>query len=765
MQLFQTDKYASDAYVNPSDQIPVAQKFANDGEWFKQKAQWIYSLYLRDRCGIPYSRTTDYALFRLYAKGRQPVEKYMDRLCPKDKKTNKRRMWMNLSWDILPVLPKFRDVVIGMFDKMDFKIACNAIDENSDEERNNMKFSLWVEKQHQEFLSQFDNISGTKPDEQNQNVPVMPQSLQELGMLADMGAFKLKHEIAMEKALKLSDYNSRWSETKRKLTEDFVDLGVAATKDYVDMMTQKVMSRYVDPENLIIRHDRSNDYTDITEAGELKLYSIQSVAELTGMEEDEIRRVATIYNGFYGNPTNYPNNEMYRQNRVLVLDCEFESLDTKVFQTRTGENNVPIMREEAFDFNRKSNANRTVQRTSIRQFMRCKWIVGTDIVFDYGYQYDVPRPRKNEPRSSFHIYRVSDRSIMERCIVPADMIQLNHLKLQNDMAKAPPAGIKVEWGTLNNINLGGEKMTPLDILAIYRQTGDIIYKATTMQGNVVQGAPNPVEELKGGMGQILEERIRIFEFNLNLIRDVTGINEVADASAPASGALNGTSQMALAATSNALSPILMGYKFLREQTAINLALRTQIVARNGMIEGELPALGSGNIEIIKIGAADGITLADYGILVEAVVTDADKQFILNAASQSLAAGKQGGAGINMSDFMFIKRMLDMDNIKYAEFILAAREQQEFQKQQQLQQENMQLNAQTAQQTEAAKAQWAQQMAQIQSEAKSKEISEKFQADVALDNAKTANIIKVKQAEFELEKQYGVATKVTAIQTL
>lgn len=764
MQGFAVDKYISDGFINPADDVPPSERNA---DWYKAKCEYIYSLYLRDRTGIPYSRLTDYETFRMYARGMQPVEKYKDYLCPKDKKTAKRRSWMNISWDILPVLPKFRDVVIGMFDKIEYKASANAIDELSDEMRSNMKFKIWAEQKEQEWLAQFDSIAGTKPDEDAKSQPAIPTNLQELDMLEEMGAFKLKHEIAMEKAIKLSDYNSDWKETKKQLIEDFIDLGIAATKDYVDIPTQKVMSRYVDPVNLIVRYDRQNDFSSITEAGELKLFSMQSIQELTGLPEDEVRQIATLYNGWYGNPKYYYNNQQYQQNKVLVLDCEFASLDTKVFQKRLGANGVPIMFEEDPSFNKQSNEKRTVTRAPIQQWFRCKWIVGTDHVFDYGYQYDVPRPRKSasKPRSSYHIYRCNDRSMMEKCVVTADMIQLNHLRLQNDMAKAPPAGIRVEWGSLNNMTLGGEKLSPMDILAIYRQTGDVLYKATTIQGNMVQGAPDPIQELEGGMGRILDERIKIFEYNLNLIRDVTGINEIADASEPKPGALNGTSQMALAATNNALSPLLMGYRYLRQETAKNVSLRTQIVAMNGMIEGELPALGSANIEIIKLGAEDGLTLADFGIMVEAVPTDEDKALIMGAAQQSLAANKQGSAGINMSDFMFIKRCLDNDNIKYAEFILASREQQEYDKQRQLQAENMQMNQQGAQAAEQQKAQGAQQLMQMQTQFEMQKLDKQTQDTITIDDHKTANMMKLKQFEAQLMEQYGQPGKTSVVETL
>lgn len=751
MELYAKEKYADPKgqFINPDDNIDPKKK---DSDWFKAKCEFIYSMYLRDNCGIPYSRVTDYETYRMYAQGRQPVEKYMNVLCPQDKKTGKRKMWMNISWDILSVAPKYRAVVLGRLSKVDYKAQCMCVDELSDEQRNNIKFGLWVEKKHQEFLATFDQISGATPDPKATEVPFMPETMQELDMMANMGAFKLKHEIAMEKVTDAAFRESQWDEIKKKLYEDFYDLGLAATKDFVNPETQKVETRYVDPVNLIVRYSRANAFEDITEVAELKLYSLATIKELTGLGDDKIQNIAQAYLNFYGNTGGYYsrlyNDYRYDHNKVLVMDCEFESVDTKVYKNTVDQNGNPIVDEKGFDYRPTGNIAKgvgSVERISMKQWFRCKWIVGTDYIFDFGYQYDVPRKNKNKPCSSYHIYKVADKSMQASIIQPLDQIQFNYLKLQNDIAKAPPAGIRVEFGALSNMALSDEKMTPLDILAIYRQTGDLLYKRTTQNGQIVQGAENPVTELKGGLGQVLDERIKIFEFNFNMIRDITGINAVVDASAPSPGALNGTSELAASATDNVLQSMLHGYKYLKVNTASNMARRVQIIARFGDISRYYNAVGQANMEIIRLGAGDD--LADYGIYFEGAITEEQRQFIRQAAMTSLNAAKTGSVGITMRDYLFIERMLEADQIKYAEFYLAARESQEYEKQQKLQQDNMQMNAQNAQAAEKMKGDNAQLMVQTQGQIDANKIHLQTAKDIELENVKHTN--RMKELELEL----------------
>jgi hypothetical protein len=105
--------------------------------------------------------------------------------------------------------------------------------------------------------------------------------------------------------------------------------------------------------------------------------------------------------------------------------------------------------------------------------------------------------------------------------------------MQNALAMSANSGVAVEYTSLMNMKLGGEKMEPLEILSIRRDTGDLIYKMTTHMGKQnIPGGMRPIQELTGGIGPQLQEFITLFDLNLNFIRQLTGINEIADATTP-----------------------------------------------------------------------------------------------------------------------------------------------------------------------------------------------------------------------------------------
>jgi hypothetical protein len=113
----------------------------------------------------------------------------------------------------------------------------------------------------------------------------------------------------------------------------------------------------------------------------------------------------------------------------------------------------------------------------------------------------------------------------------------------------------------------------------------------------------PIQELTGGIGPQLQEFITLFDLNLNFIRQLTGINEIADATTPDPNQSVGGAEMALAATNNALKPIYAGYIRLKELVARACAIRMQLLVRHDKkaYEGYIPVVGGAGVKILSIG--------------------------------------------------------------------------------------------------------------------------------------------------------------------
>lgn len=736
-------------YLNPGDDVDpkIKRGTLNDPEskdkqynWFLQKCEWIYSAYLNDDAYIPYSSIKDYRINRLYSQGMQPNNKYMDRLTITDKRTNLRKGWMNISWDILPILPKFRSLVIGKFEDIDYNIQVRAIDNASTTAREDVKLTIMVEQKHAELLKDLKEALGIKEPKINEeaSMPFIPKSIDEFNMMASMGAFRLAWEISMDKLLNDTAAKNNWQDLKRRLIEDAIDLGVIAVKDYQDPQTHQPMCRYVDPEYFVIRQTRRNDFNDVSEAGEICWFTLEQLKGM-GLSEDQLRTCANAYNAMWGNGIIQPNRlsgdfdrNRYDNFRIGVLDCEFTSMDREFYESRQ-MNGREVLFDMPYNSTKPTNKKNKLNKTEKPKFYRAKWVIGTNIIFDYGLQYDVPYNQNVFPKSSFSCYRISERSMISQCISSADDIQLTVLKFRNAVASSKPPGLMIEWGSISQLSLGGEKLDPWDVLKIYGDRGDLLFKyaLNPSNGMPIQGGIAPITPLQGGIGPYLNELIETMTWHMNLIREITGLNAVVDASTPQPKALVGTAKIAEAGTNHVLRPILSGYKSVKQRLFANLCNRWQMTAK---FYPQEVVIGQANAAFETIKLAPKLYDPIFDVFCEALISDDDKMTIMQAAMESIRAAKTGSVGITMMDFFYIQQLLAIGNIRWAWVYLSYREK--------IIQDEAHARAMQMQQVQA-------QMAQQQQ-------AQKIQADMALLQAQEEQKRLTMKMQYELETQSKIA---------
>lgn len=709
----------------PSHDVNPALKVQKP--WCKQFAMAIDGLYNTNQTAWGRDDVNNMARLRSYGNGSQNPDQYKDLLgmnkkpmptvpqattstrAPELAGEGARKGYMNINWDILAIAPKFKSIVLGTFEDVDHDIFADGIDEKSGAEKEQLKWSLWVEKEFGDYFAAQAAAVGLqmpRPD-------YVPESLQELQMFSELGGFKLKSEISIEEALRYTFSISEWKELKRKFIEDLFEVGVAVARDYVDPMTQKVRVEYCDPALCVIPYMRTTDYSNMPYAGQYKWYSIAEIRAMNNVDgtpvftEEELENIARCMN------TNPPANSPYQYDcsswgvnefgrylyddfMILVLDCEFRSDDYKYMTERTKDDGRKIVQEDQYGRVRNSEKKKT-HKTKTLMVYKCKWIVGTEYCWDYGHQFDIPRPTPSQANLSFHAYRVKGRSMVDMMTTVLDSIQLTWLRLQNAIAMAKPKGISVEYNSLINMSIGNQKTSPLEIIKIYNQSGVLLHATTTHNG-YSPGAMNqkPIQELEGGIGAQGMEFLSQMNNSMNLLREITGINRIADASSPSGEDLVGVSELAMQATSTALKPMYAGYVTIKERVAKNVALRIQLIVKfNGEYElGYYHAIGKPMTQTLKIGAE--INNAMFGIRIQARPSQQEKQRIYDAAMQSVAVGKSGQVGINMSDFFVITRFIESGMLKLAESYLAAKERQEKERQEKVAKENITLQSQEQQ---------------------------------------------------------------------
>ena len=727
------EKYATGSYPFPKDEINPKEKTP---AWGKKWCEAMYARRMQGQAAIPSSQIKEIQSLRALADGKQDVLQYQKILLDEADEGTDIQGYMNINWDIPAIMPKFLRVVEGMFLQTDHQVIATAVDPSSTDEKEAVKLDMVYRMKFKEAVQYIEKGLGI--DRSNEYVP---ETMEELNLYDGAGGFKLAKETEIEQGLDYTFYISDWKEVKKKLIRDFCVINCSGTKDYVDPYSQKVRVRYVDPEDFIGQYSKYWDHRNMEYAGEKIRVPISEIRKLKidGVTENELLELARSYNGHSGNSdiTNLAydtegGTANYDSFLVDVIDAEWMSVDSKYKTTRTNRYGNELMYDEEWGKVYNTDKKKT-EKYDIKVVYRCKWIIGTNHVYDFGLQNDIPRPGKKEVELSYHLYKLPYRSLVSLSETYIHQMTLAFFKLQNAIAMASPPGIAVEMTSLQNLSIGKAKMTPLEILKIRRQTGDVIYRATTHKGIAnTPGGWKPIQELQGGLGNQLQEFVQLFEVNTNNIRETTGINQIADASTPSTEMSVGGSELALAATNNALRPIYSAYISIKEKTAKNISMRLQLLIKNNneAYKGYMPILGRIGVQVISVGA-DTVD-ADYYIKYEARPTDKRKTVILQAATQAMSPDRDGIVGIELSDFLMIERLLEGGNLKYAEAYLNYKSKKNKERQLQLQRENMELDAKREQETVKVKTESAVQENSLKEKTKTDEAIRLYQSKKMID---------------------------------
>jgi hypothetical protein len=754
--------YQAGSYPFPKDEIPTEEKTL---EWGIKFCQAMYAAYVSDRTAIPFSSIEQKRELRRYAEGKQDITKYQDILLDEEDDEGNPTGYLNVNWEIFSVMPKFLHVIRGIFEEQEHSIVATAVDPKSSEQRDIDKLRKWFKANFKPLLDNINQMAGYTPEPE-----WLPDTQQDLEFYESTGGFKLAKETEIEEALAYTMYISDWKEIKRKMLDDFATVNDAAVKDFTDQYTRKAKARWVDTAKLVMQFSKHWDHRNSEYAGELITESISNIRKNTNLSEEQLRNLAQFYNGRNGNPSlpSWAEEDVYSTGGVCkfdnfqidVMDAEWFSVNHKYFTKRKTPRGDTLMFEQD---NNKIYDSET-KKTEIKKYKvvyRCKWLVGTSYGYDFGLQYDVPRPGKKEVELSFKYYKLPGRSIVDLSVPNLDQIQLTWLKLQNALAMSANSGIAVEYTSLMNMKLGGQKMEPLEILSIRRDTGDYIYKMTTHMGHPnVPGGMRPVQELQGGIGPQLNEFMALFELNLNFIRDLTGINQVADASNPNPNQSVGGAEMAMAATSNALKPIYSGYIRLKELVARSCAIRIGMIIKydKKSYEGYIPVIGGAGVKIMSVGA--DVVDVDWDIRIQAKPTQQRKQMILESAMKAMQPDKDGYTGIEEADFMMIERLLEAGNEKLAEMMLNQRSRKNKERQLKVQRENMQIDSENQNKIAMTKAEEDRKTKEFESQLKIKEKT--IEAD--LEDRNNQNEHQRKLEQIQLEKSLEMNMKQAEVQT-
>ncbi len=716
----------------PDQVVPEEEKKSR--EYGLQVAQAIEHEWFRNSSGQNrfISNFQNFNRLRLYARGEQPVQKYKNELA-----INGDLSYLNLDWKPVPILSKFVDIVVnGMTDK-GYEIKSYATDPFATKQRTNYAANALRDIQNNAEIAQLQQITG-KNYYSSADPESLPEDPNELDLYMQLN-YKQSIEIAEEEAINnVLDYN-KFDETKKRLAYDLTVLGIGCVKTDFNL-SEGITVDYVNPANIVYSYTDDPNFEDIYYVGEVKNMSLSEVKRqfpwLTDSDLEEIQkypgRNSYVENTWWGQET---------QDQVQVLYFEYKTYQDQVFKIKQTEQGLEKTLEKPDTFNPPQNDNFERVSRAI-EVLYCgakvlglggnllKWELSENMTRPYG---DTTKVNMNYVITAPRMYQGRINSIVEKSIGFADMIQLTHLKLQQVLSKMVPDGVYLDVDGLAEVDLGnGTNYNPAEALNMYFQTGSIVGRSLTQDGELNRGKV-PVQELQtsNGMGKI-QSMIQTYQYYLQMIRDVTGLNEARDGSTPAKDSLVGLQKLAAANSNTATKHILQSLMYLTVRACENISLRISDMLQFPLTQQSLmTSINTFNTHTLK--EIEKLSLHDFGIFLELEPEEEDKANLEQNIQMALQQ-----QNISLEDAIDLR---EIKNIKLANQSLKAKQKkkQELDRAQQLENIEAQAaaNAESAEKAALAEVQKNQAMAET---------------EIQIEQAKSQFEIAKMEREAEIKKQ-------------
>jgi len=684
---------------------------------------------------------------RLYARGEQSIQKYKDELS-----INGDLSYLNLDWKPVPIISKFVDIVVNGIAERTYDIKAFSQSPNGIEKRTEYMESVLNDMQYRDF-DQFaaENFGVNTRESEEKQLPETPEELQ-LHMQLN---YKQAVELAEEQALNMLFEGNNYELIKKRFYYDLTVLGIGAVKTSFNT-SEGVVIDYVDPANLVYSYTDSPYFEDIYYVGEVKSIPVNELAKqfpnLTESDLEDIMKNKSFHRN--NNSTRF-SIDKEDNNTIQVLYFNYKTYMNEVYkvkETGTGADKI-IPKDDKFNPPPNKEGGYSKLLRSIECLYDGAMILGTDKLLKWEMAKNMMRPKSDYTKVKMNYAIVAPRmydgkidSLVKRITGFADMIQLTHLKLQQVLSRMVPDGVYLDADGLAEVDLGnGTNYNPQEALNMFFQTGSVIGRSFTQDGDINPGKV-PIQEITSGSGgNKMQALIGNYNYYLQMIRDVTGLNEARDGSMPDKNALVGVQKLAAANSNTATRHILQAGLYLTAETAECLALRiSDVLEYSPTADAFIQAIGAHNVATLE--EMKELHLYDFGIFIELQPDEEEKAILENNIQMALQQ-----QNIELEDAIDLR---EIKNIKLANQLLKIRRQKKQEKDRQLQLENIQAQSQSNTQAAQAAAQVEMQKDQALTQTK----LQLEQAKSQLESQKMQQEVMHKKELMELEFQYNMQLK-------
>ena len=726
----------------PDQVVPEAEKAtqeyglavarAIENEWFKND-RGVY-----DRFNTNYN---NFHRLRLYARGEQSVQKYKDELS-----INGDLSYLNLDWTPVPIIPKFVDILVNGISQRNYELKAYAQDPSSVKKRTEYAENIINDINAKKYIDAVKAQTGMDLSRgpKGSNIPKVKEDV-EAHMQFD---YKQSIEVAQEEAINYILDKNKYHLIRKRLNYDLTVLGIAATKTCFNE-SEGVKIEYVDPANLVHSYSEDPYFQDLYYVGEVKYVSIPELKkQFPNLTNEDIKELQQ-YRGSSQYTRSF--NGKYDDQTVQVLYFDYKTYTNQVFKIKKTDQGFEkaLEKQDTFLEAPESDNFKKAHRAIEVLYSGAK-VLGRDKLLSWGMSKNMTRPEADISKVNMNYSIVAPRtykgrveSLVSRITSFADMIQITHLKLQQVMSRVVPDGVFMDVDGLAEVDLGnGTSYNPAEALNMYFQTGSIVGRSQTQDGTGNPGRV-PIQEINtnNGMGKI-QSLIQTYQYYLQMIRDVTGLNEARDGSNPDKYALVGLQKLAAANSNVATRHILQSSLYLTLTTCENVSMRiADALAYPTTYQALIQSISMYNSKTLEELSKNDIL--DFGIFLNLEPDEADKQILEQNIQTALQSGQ-----IYLEDAIEIR---EVKNLKLANRMLRKKREEKMDKEQAMQQQNIQAQSQ-------ANAQASEQAALAESQKQQVITEQKIQLEQAKSQFEIQRLereAQVKQQLMEQEFQYNM----------
>ena len=735
-------------YTNNNSSFPsqvVSNEEKGTFEYGRQVAQAIeYEWFRQGRTnGNRYlTNWNNFHNLRLYARGEQSIQKYKDELS-----INGDLSYLNLDWKPVPILSKFVDIVVNGISQKAYDIKAYAQDPQSVKKRTDYASKLYEDMIAKDYIETVKQTLGIDLY-QSPSIDVIPESKEELELKMQL-SYKQSIEIAEEESINTVFAQNKYDLVRRRLNMDLTVLGIAAAKTNFNI-AEGVKVDYVDPSYMVYSYTEDPNFEDIYYVGEVKSITIPELKkEFPNISEKELERIQNMP----GNKSYITGWGQYDENTVQVLYFDYKTYHNQVFKIKQTDQGLMKAIEKPDTFNPPENDNFERVSRTIEVLYNGAVVLGTDTMLKWELAENMSRPYADTTKVAMNyaicaprMYKGRIESIVSKCIGFADMIQITHLKLQQVLSRMVPDGVYLDMDGLAEVDLGnGTNYNPAEALNMYFQTGSIVGRSLTQDGELNHGKV-PIQELSSSSGGAkIQSLIQTYQYYLQMIRDVTGLNEARDGSVPDKSTLVGLQKLAANASNVATRHIVQSSLYLTLKLAENVSLKIADALRFPLTRASLQnSISTYNIK--SLDEVINLNLHDFGIFLELEPDEEERAQL----EQNIQVALQSG-GIDLEDAIDIRQI---KNLKLANQMLKIKRKVKMERDQKAQQANIAAQADAQAQTAERTA-----MAEVQKQeavASTKVDIEKAKQEMEMQKMQVA--AQIKQAEMERQFQYDMQLK-------